>query len=71
MKYAIKTDEARVKHEPGDLVRTTVEDTLNAMLDAETDQTLMRQDMRGAKLVKIPELDFTTVSCIPKPVRSI
>ena len=34
----IKIDEARVKHELGDLVRTTVEDTLNAMLDAEADQ---------------------------------
>ncbi len=34
----IKIDEARVKHELGDLVRTTVEDTLNTMLDAEADQ---------------------------------
>ena len=34
----IKIYEAKVKNQLGELVRTTVEDTLNAMLDAEADQ---------------------------------
>ncbi len=38
MGQVIQIDEARVRDHLGELVRDTVEDTLNAMLDAEADQ---------------------------------
>ncbi len=38
MGQVIQIDEARIRDHLGELVRDTVEDTLNAMLDAEADQ---------------------------------
>src|SRR5258707_12290591 len=38
MGQVIQIDEARVREQPGEMVRGTVEETVNAMLDAEGDQ---------------------------------
>ena len=38
MGQVIQIDEARIRDYLGEMVRGTVEDTLNAMLDAEADQ---------------------------------
>ncbi len=38
MGQVIQIDEARIRDHLGEMVRGTVEETLNAMLDAETDQ---------------------------------
>ena len=47
MGQVIQIDEARIRHHLGELVRDTVEDTLNAMLDAEADQLLRRGPIRA------------------------
>ena len=38
MGHVIQIDEARIRDHLGEMVRGTVEETLNAMLDAEADQ---------------------------------
>jgi putative transposase len=38
MGYVIQIDEARIRDHLGEMVRGTVEETLNAMLDAEAEQ---------------------------------
>lgn len=38
LRNVIKINEAQIQHHLGDMVRSTVEETLNAMLDAEADQ---------------------------------
>jgi len=44
----IKIDEAQVQAHLGEVVRSTVEETLNAMLDAEADQLCNAQRTIGA-----------------------
>ena len=43
MGQVIQIDEARIRDHLGELVRGTVEETLNAMLDAEADQPAARR----------------------------
>ena len=71
MGQVIQIDEARIRDHLGEIVRGTVEETLNAMLDAEADQLCgagryerseARQDTRAAA---------TTERCRPARARSI
>ena len=48
MGQVIQIDEARIRDHRGELVRGTVEETLNAMLDAEADQR-RRSESQGSK----------------------
>ena len=59
MGQVIQIDEARIRDHLGEMVRGTVEETLNALLDAEADRlcsagryerTQGRQDTRAGKL---------------------
>lgn len=43
MGQVIQIDEARIKDHLGEMVRGTMEEALNAMLDAEADQLLRRR----------------------------
>src|SRR4051794_32234048 len=72
MGQVIQIDEARIRDHLGEMVRGTVEETLNAMLDAEADQlcgagryerSQARQDTRG--------LAITSGRCRPARGRSI
>jgi putative transposase len=56
MAQVIQIDEARIRDHLGEMVRGTVEETLNAMLDAETDQLCGagRYERSEAKLGRIP-----------------
>jgi putative transposase len=49
MGQVIQIDEARIRDHLGEMVRGTVKETLNAMLDAEADQ------LCGAGRVNLPE----------------
>ena len=49
MGQVIQIDEARIRDHLGELVRGTVEETLNAMLDAEADQLCGAGDHRAPK----------------------
>jgi putative transposase len=49
MGQVIQIDEARIRDHLGEMVRGTVEETLNAMLDTEADQ------LCGAQRVNLPE----------------
>ena len=64
----IRIDDDRVREHLGQIVRGTVEETLNAMLEAEADRlcnagryerTAARRDQRSA----------TSASCRPRPAR--
>jgi hypothetical protein len=57
----IKIDEGQVRQHLGEMVRSTVEETLNAMLDAEADHLCNAQRY---------ERGITNTSCTPKPARS-
>jgi putative transposase len=70
MGQVIQIDEARIRDHLGEMVRGTVEETLNAMLDAEADQlcgagryerSQARQDTRAG----------TSARCRPAPAESI
>src|SRR5215208_1691907 len=69
MGQVIQIDEARIRDHLGEMVRGTVEETLNAMLDAEADQLCGAG--RAARLGKIPGLAVTSGRCRPAPAESI
>ena len=53
MSNVIKIDEARIRDHPGELVRETVEDSLNELLDAEAEQ------LRGVSAMSAPRPGVT------------
>src|SRR3979490_436174 len=70
MGQVIQIDEARIRDHLGEMVRGTVEETLNAMLDAEADQ-LCGAGRYERRLGKIPRLAVTSGRCRPAPAGSI
>ena len=49
MGQVIQIDEARIRDHLGEMVRGTVEETLNAMLDAEADQFMRCRALRAQR----------------------
>ena len=60
MGQVIQIDEGQIRDHLGEMVRGTVEETLNAMLDAEADRSVAPAGTSGARLGRTPE----------RPVRS-
>ena len=71
MGQVIQIDEARIRDHLGEMVRGTVEETLNAMLDAEAANSAELVAMSAARLGKIPELAVTSGRCRPALAESI
>ena len=69
MGQVIKIDEARIRDHLGEMVRGTVEETLNALLDAEADQFCGAGRYERSEARRIPALAAMTGRCIPRPAR--
>jgi hypothetical protein len=69
MGQVIQIDEARIRDHLGEMVRGTVEETLNAMLDAEADQLCGAGRYDAAKLGRIHGLAATSERCRPVPAK--
>ena len=54
MGQVIQIDEARILDHLGEMVRGTVEETLNELLHAEADRALVRDVMNAVKVGRIP-----------------
>jgi putative transposase len=66
----ITIDDERIKSHLDRVVRGTVEETLNALLDAEADRLCaMRNAMSAAPRVAIAAPTTTSAACRPRPVR--
>ena len=67
----IQIDEEQIREHLGNLVRGTVEETLNKLLDAEGRSALQRPlAMNVQTPARIHGLATISENCIPKPVRS-
>ena len=62
----IRIDDERVRDHLGRIVRGTVEETLNAMLEAKADRYAMPDGTNGRKPVVISAPTATIASCSPK-----
>ena len=71
MGQVIQIDEGRIRHHLGEMVRGTVEETLNAMLDAEADQLCGAGRYERSQARQDPGLAVTIGRCRPAPARSI
>ena len=71
MGQVIQIDEARIRDHLGEMVRGTVEETLNAMLDAEETSSAVPAVTSAARLGRTPGLAVTIGRCRPAPARSI
>ena len=68
MGQVIQIDEARIRDHLGEMVRGTVEETLNAMLDAEADQLCgAGRYERSQARQDTPGLAVTIGRCRPAP----
>ena len=68
MGQVIQIDEARIRDHVGEMVRGTVEETLNAMLGAEKRTSFAAQGVTSAaKRGRIPVPAATNGHCRPKP----
>jgi hypothetical protein len=65
MGQVIQIDEARIRDHLGEMVRGTVEETLNALLDAEADR--LCGVTNAAKAGRIPGPAATNARCTPWP----
>jgi hypothetical protein len=65
----ITIDDERIKSHLDRVVRGTVEETLNALLDAEADRLCMRNAMSAAPHVAIAAPATTSAACRPRPAR--
>jgi hypothetical protein len=63
MDQIIQIDEARIRDHLGKMVRGTVEETLNAMLDAEADRLCGAGLTSAAKPARIPVLAAMSGHC--------
>jgi hypothetical protein len=70
MGQVIQIDEARIRDHLGEMVRGTVEKTLNAMLDAEVDRLCGTGVMSAAKPARIPVLAAMSGRCTRRPATS-
>jgi hypothetical protein len=64
----IRIDDERIKGHLDRVVRGTVEETLNSLLDAEADRA-MRSVMSALKRGAIPERATTSAAWRPRPAR--
>ena len=67
MSEVIRIDEARIKDHLGEMVRGTVEEALNAMLDAEAGAAQCATS--AGKVAVIRELEAMSVRCTPGRAR--
>jgi hypothetical protein len=67
MGQLIQIDEARIRDHLGEMVRGTVEETLNALLDAEADRLCGAGRYDAARAGRIPGPAATNVRCTPWP----
>jgi hypothetical protein len=65
----ITIDDERIKSHLDRVVRGTVEETLNALLDAEADRLCNAHGMSAARRVAILALATTSVACRPRQAR--
>ena len=71
MGQVIQIDEARIRDHLGEMVRGTVEETLNAMLDAGQTSSAAPAVINGARRGRILELAATIGRCRPAPGKLI
>ena len=67
MGQVIQIDEARIRDHLGEMVRGTVEETLNALLDAEADRFAVQGVTNAARAGRIPGPAATNARCTPSP----
>ena len=65
----IEIDEARIQDHLGELVRGSVEETLNALLDAEADRLCNGARYERTRHAEIRGRGRTSASCRPRPGR--
>ena len=65
MGQVIQIDEARIRDHLVEMVRGTVEKTLNALLDAEADRLCSAGRYERSKAGRIPGLAATNARCTP------
>lgn len=65
----IKIDETQIQNHLDKMVRSTVEETLNGLLDAEADQLCNAKRYERTSNGLMPERVIITGSCIPRPAR--
>ena len=65
----IRIDDERIKGHLDRVVRGTVEETLNAMLDAEADRLCNAQRYERTEARRDKRAGITSASCRPKPAR--
>ena len=63
MGQVIQIDEARIRDHLGEMVRGTVEETLNAMLDAEADQLCGAARFERSEARRVPALAALNGRC--------
>jgi putative transposase len=69
MGQVIQIDEGRIRDHLGEMVRGTVEETLNSMLDAEADRLCGAGRYERSRRGRTPELAATNERCRPAPVK--
>ena len=67
----IKIDEKEIQDHIDCLVRQSVEDTLNALLNAEADASCNAAAISGHRIGWTPGREAVTESCLPRRARSI
>ncbi len=65
----IKIDESEVQRHVGEIVRGTVEETLNALLEEEADRLCNAQRYERTPERVDTRLGTTSAGCIPRPER--
>ena len=65
----IRIDDERVRDHLGRIVRGTVEETLNAMLEAEADRLCNAERYERTQAGAISGLAATSASCRPRPAK--
>ena len=69
LKDAIRVDTAELRGHVDAVVRSSVEETLNALLQAEADQIARRRATNARRSESIRERDITSGSWKPRPAR--
>ena len=65
----IRIDEERIHDHLGDMVRGSVEETLNALLGAEADRICQATRYERSRKRRTPAPGIISASCIPRPAR--
>jgi hypothetical protein len=69
LSQVIQIDEGKIQEHLGEVVRSTVEETLNAMLDAEADRLCQAERYEGPRRERIRGQVPTSGSCRRKPAK--